>query len=799
MTSAFDPKEYEQRVVRPLRGRTGRLPDDLVTRYAVELEFSDEDLAARLTQVRAHWNKAVSSVSKSSFLRRVYQALLSADEELRREHGDDMLRISWWREHERSRAGARKQRTDELVAMLREEFGDLGLITAGQLEAIRESFGRLGPEDVDRALETAGVRQSTPVALPRASGLGRTLYRRLHDLLAETGVAAGIPELLHGELRDLRLLDEFASTPERSAGLTGAAVRQAIDRENRRDGNRAAREALGILDTAVHRDGVDLRELALFHLLDGVRRHHDNRAPTSVLLRELRACQLDETEARNVVVSVLDEDRGDGAEPPDGLSAVHRQLADGLLREAERTAATIADPEQSSSARTSVQQQASRVRELREGARRALVADNEAEARKQLAEAARLAADDEELEAELGRIPPPPVLEVAATPDGSGARVSWRAPAEHGEGTRYRLVRRKDRAPSDSDDGDVVAEDTATVVLDAEPSAAIRLRYAVFAASRGGFWSRPAQTECEVLPPVHDVRLRSRAGVVEASWKVPSDVVAVDVRRLDGAVDDGPVGTVGLTSFRDVRAESDRSCSYVLRARYRREDGSEASSVPVRVESAPAVTPTLPSMTGIDFQRLGDAVVVSWVWPQGVGIAEVVWTAQDDAALDDAAPDDSGRCRITRQEYRSAGGCRLQLGSGTARVRVRGIEDNEGADACSEAVEIVVPATAPRVRYTVVRRKALFGPRTARFTFTANRRTPECTVLVVASEGRTMPQRRGEGQVLHRFCRQLRAEEPVELTVELPKLRRPYWLRCFTEEPSAVGLVDPPTAQLKAV
>jgi hypothetical protein len=62
-----------------------------------------------------------------------------------------------------------------------------------------------------------------------------------------------------------------------------------------------------------------------------------------------------------------------------------------------------------------------------------------------------------------------------------------------------------------------------------------------------------------------------------------------------------------------------------------------------------------------------------------------------------------------------------------------------------------------------------------------------------------MPQRCGDGQVLHRFCRQLRAEEPVELTVELPKLRRPYWLRCFTEESSAVGLVDPPTAQLKAV
>ena len=45
------------------------------------------------------------------------------------------------------------------------------------------------------------------------------------------------------------------------------------------------------------------------------------------------------------------------------------------------------------------------------------------------------------------------------------------------------------------------------------------------------------------------------------------------------------------------------------------------------------------------------------------------------------------------------------------------------------------------------------------------------------------------------------AAEPVEATVALPKLRRPYWLRCFTDPGTGNGdvrLVDPSTTQLKA-
>ncbi|MGP4021379.1 hypothetical protein ACTWQN_36420, partial [Saccharopolyspora sp. 5N708] len=258
----FDAKAYERDVVRPLRGRGGRLPDDLLTRYAVELGFSDAQLSQRLAQIRSHWNKSAQSTAKSSFTTSVYKAFLREDEELRRVHGDAMSRMAWWRDRDSDRAGASKEQVDELVGMLKVNFGELGMITPGQLEAMRETFGQLAPAEVDRALAAAGVQTAAPLDLPKTSGLPDTLFRRLKALLGDAEVT-GIPELLHGKLDSFKLLTAFDSTPRFPTGLTAKAVQQAIERENRRSGNQPAREALGLLNTAVGKDGVDLRLLSL--------------------------------------------------------------------------------------------------------------------------------------------------------------------------------------------------------------------------------------------------------------------------------------------------------------------------------------------------------------------------------------------------------------------------------------------------------------------------------------------------------------------------------------------------------
>ncbi|MGH3533128.1 MAG: hypothetical protein ACRDQG_00220 [Pseudonocardiaceae bacterium] len=886
----FDFKAYETAVVKPLRRWTGReLPDDLVSRYAIDLGMSDADLTQRLAEVRSHWNMGAQSAGKSATTQNLYKAFLRADEELKRAHGAELNKIVWWRQHQQARAGARQGEIDELAQTLRKSFGELGLIASGQLEAtMRATFAALTPDEAAQALAKAGVSVSTPTELPKSSGVQKTVYDRLRTLLADAQVAT-VAELLHGELTSFEILESFRATPGQPNGLTAQAVDSATARENKRSGNQAAREALGILSRAA-KTGVDLRALTLFHLLDNVREHHGHGAPPSALLKQLLQVGLDPAQARQAVFSVLNEA---AAGPATGLGAIKELLEEGRLIAAQQALATIADPEDAAAAKEQVQRHAEQVRRLRDGAHESLRTGNEADALHQLRQAATLACDDESLAAELRRIPPPPVLEVSAQPEGVGVRVSWRAATSHGEDTRYRVVRREERVPADPDDGAVVRGEGTTVRIDPKAPAGRLVGYAVFAATDGGAWSRPAAVAIEVLPPVHNVQLTAQENVVEGRWQVHPEVLAVDVRRGAGA-SAAVVRTAGKTAFRDRDVAEDADHVYTFVARYRRSDGTEARSaavvvrttsrgqalpvsaltlaavpaeqgsrialtwrrpgsaeVTVRRASAPcpwefgtvlplatvagygeelsgfpaedgqwrSLTADVPAgrfwyvpftlgpsgavcgqeaqlgialpVTGLRHQRLGPEVVLAWSWPEQAGTVEVGWRT----------PIDSGRHRLTRQQYLDAGGCRIRCGTGQVDVQVRSVVAAEGGDCLSAAAELIVPDLPPAVSYTVdMTRRPLIGGGTVRVRLSTNQPVGRAVVLVVVAPGRVMPRRPADGRVILRSPQKLVVGHEVELTTELPRLRKPYWVRCFLEENGGAAvaqLIDPPTKQLK--
>lgn len=886
----FDPKAYDAAVVRPLRRWTGReLPDDLVARYAVDLGMSDAQLAQRLAEVRSHWNKGAQSTGKSAMTQNLYKAFLRADEELKRTHGAELDKIDWWRRHQQARAGARQGEIDELALTLRQSFGELGLISAGQLEAtMRATFAALAPDEAAQALDKAGVSVSTPTDLPKSSGLQHTVYHTLRTRLADARVAT-IGELLHGELTGFAILESFRCTPGQPEGLTGKAVDSATARENKRSGNQAAREALGILSRAA-KDGVDLRELTLFHLLDNVREHHGQGAPPSALLKQLLQVRLDPAEARQAVFSVLNETT---TTPATGLAVIKELLEGGRLVAAQQALATIADPQDAIAAKEQVQRHADQVRQLRDRGHESLRTGNEADALHQLRQAAALATDDENLAAELRRIPPPPVLWVSAQPEGIGVRVSWRAPASHGEDTRYRVVRREGRVPADPDDGAVVGGDAATVLVDPKAPAGQLVGYAVFA-TEGDVWSRPAGVAIEVLPPVYNVQLTAEQGTVEGRWQVHPHVLAVEVRRGTGTAG-AAVHTASKTMFRDSDVADSADHVYTLIACYRRSDGSEARSaavvarttsrgqalpvsaltlsavpaergsriaitwrqpvnteVTVRRASAPGtwefgtvvplaavagygeevsgfpaedgewrtLTADVPAghfwyvpftlgpsgavcgqeaqlgialpVTGLRHQRLGPEVVLSWLWPEQGGTAEVCWST----------PTDSGRYRLTRQQYLDGGGCRIRAGAGQVDVQVRSVVASESGECLSAAAELTVANLPPAVSYTVdMARRPLIGGGTVRVRLTANQPVGSAVVLLVVAPGVVMPRRPTDGQVVLRSQQDLVAGHEVELTAELPRLRKPYWVRCFLEDNggnrASTQLIDPPTRQLK--
>ncbi|MFG1641281.1 hypothetical protein ACGFMK_13420 [Amycolatopsis sp. NPDC049252] len=871
----FDPKAYEQAVVKPLRGWSGReLPDDLLARYAVDLGMADHEVERRLREVRSRWNKGLSS---PGHVQKVYRAFLKADEQLQETHGAKLTRIEWWREYATARQGANQQRIEDLAKTLAQNFGVLGLIAPGQLDAtVRATYASLAPGEVDEALVKAGVTRGTPLELPKSSGLVDTTYRHLVDHLVDAGCAS-VVELLLGERKPFHLLDEKAA-----ADVSGTAVAKAVDRENRRAGNQGARQALGILTTAA-KDGSDLRKLALFHLLDEVRKQHGQGVPTSAVLKQLLATGWEPAEGRLAVFSVLNES---ATAPAGNLASVRELLEEGRLAAAEQLVASIAGADDAAAAVALVDRQRTRVRELVGAAREALRTGAESDAGHQLRQAVALAADDEELRAELRRVPPEPVLAVTVQEDRAGVRVSWRQATSHDDTIQYRVVRRPARTPADVDDGVAIdAEAGRTVLFDPQVPAATPVGYAVFAAVAGGAWSRPAGAVVEVVPGVGDVQLSFSDGAVEGRWSLHPEAVGVDVRRGDGVA----IKTVTRTQFRDKTVPEGTEQVYTLVARYRHADGSETGSAPVRARTTttgrpmpvralslrPAesgatqvvlgwksqpdtevvirraahpcpwefgalvdpvalagygeevagsrderdgwqlLTADVPTgrfhyvaftmgpdgairghddslgialpVSGVSGSRLGDEVLLAWEWPEQVGTADVRWRTAND----------SGSQLITRQQYRTGGGCRVRCGAGGVTVKVRTKVLTEGGECTSPDVEVVVPDRPPTVRYAVdMSRRPVFGGGTVKVRISADQEIARCQVVLVVAEGPVMPRRPGDGIELARGERALAADREVELTAQLPRLRKPYWVRCFVDT-EGVRVVDPSINQLK--
>jgi hypothetical protein len=191
--------------------------------------------------------------------------------------------------------------------------------------------------------------------------------------------------------------------------------------------------------------------------------------------------------------------------------------------------------------------------------------------------------------------------------------------------------------------------------------------------------------------------------------------------------------------------------------------------------------------------RFGDDIRVTWEWPREVGAADLTW--------------DGGGRRITRQQYREEGGCRLRDLPAVTRVEAGpvvpgGDRDGDGAgEMVPLTTAVEVQRRPPKLRYELRRRgHRLVGGVRCTVTVSTTDTPGEVTLLLVAVPGDVMPQRAGsDGVELVRTVIRVRPGEPVTLPgIAVPShVRKPYWLRCFLAQPAGALLVDPPVSQLK--
>lgn len=889
--ASFDSRAYEDQVLKPLRRRLPHLPDDLLTRYAVERTMDRDALRERTGSVLRLWNKAAMKAGPTGL---VCQQLLREHEELTRNGNVDLTNPQWWRAWEKTRQQQLGSRITDLAELLRASHGELGVITQNQLRVAAAAHPTLGDAEIDQASRTARLRIVEPVELPTVAGM-RGRLESLNTTLLAAGIDS-IPRLLFPDLSTFGLLGGFTVTPppaDRDAALSQEVAQmraEDLDKVPDSPATRAQRETVGILVSEA-KGGSDLTALALFHVLQEVRDKRADGAQPRTLFTLLTRGGMRSDDAGRIVVSVL-------AEPSvrrDPLAAVTDLLAGGKLLAAQQLATTLPGP-QGETAREAVQRQREQVENLRRSAAADLRAGRDEQAGARLREALRLAHDLPELAQELATVPAAPVVAVTASAEGVGVHIAWRPAPEHGEETTFRVVRGEGREPLDADDGREIPVRSRCSTDDEAPPVGRRVHYAVFARTGSGQWSRPARATAQVVPPVTDVVIEGASNVVTGRWRVHPDVAAVEVRRTTGVPEDPedpgkpmdePVAVERNRAFRDETAVDGVQYFYTLLAHYPPAGGGGAlRSAPVvvrgatRPEARPVtaltVTPaagaglavrlswsqrpgseivirrsprpcpweygqvvTLAELAGygaeldgastargesmtlvapvppgrsycvpftlgpdgavrgqdavVDLvdpvrrlraQRFGGDVRVTWRWPDQVSAVDVRWAG--------------GTRRITLQQYRDEGGCQLRDVPGVSRVEVGAVMLGESGESRSSMTSVAIEERPPQLTYQLRRRgHRLMGGVRCVVTLSGAQPVPGVTLIIVAAAGHAMPTSPEAGVELLRQPVVVDPAAPVVLEAPVPRLRKPYWLRCFLAEPAPALLVDPPVGQLK--
>jgi len=879
----FDPRAYEAQVLKPLRKRLPHLPDELLTRYAVDLTMDSAALRGRIDSVVRLWNKAAMKAGPTGL---VCQQLLRKHAELQRGGNADLTSPQWWRTRESARHQQLDSDIEDIVALLESSHGELGVITHNQLRAAAAAHPTLGDAEIEQVCMTAGLQIVEPVELPSAAGM-RGRLESLNTKLLAAGVDS-IPRLLFPDLSTFGLLGGFTVTPlpaDRDAALSQRVAEKRgedLDKAPDSPAIRANREAVGILVSEAN-SGADLTALALFHLLQEIRAKRADGAQPRTLLRLLTRSGLQTTDAGRIVVSVL-------AEPGvrrDSLATVAELLARGKLVAAQLATTTLAGP-QGETAREAVARQREQVASLRRAAAEDLHAGRDEQARARLREALGLACDLPELTEQLTAVPAAPVLAVTADADGCGVHIAWRPAPDHSDATTFRVVRREGRKPAGADDGREIPIRSGHSTADEAPPVGRRVHYAAFARTAGGQWSRPAYATAQIVPPVTDVVVEGGSNVVTGRWRVHPDVAAVEVHRTVGVPRDRgqPVAVDCNRAFCDETAVDGvayfytlvacypdpggigalRSAPAVVRGATRPEPrpvaltatpttgaglmarlswsqrpGSEivvrSSPQPCPWEYGQVVAPAELAGYGVELdgtrtakgesmtliapvppgrsycvpftlgahgavrgrdavvalaepvrrlraQRFGDDVRVTWLWPDKVSAADVRWAG--------------GRQRITVQQYRDEGGCQLRGFLGAPRVEVGAVMLGESGESRSAMMSVVVEERPPPLTYQLRRRGYhLISGVTCVVTLSGAEPLSGVTVIIVAATGHSMPLSPESGVELLRRPVVIDPAVPVVLEVPVPRLTKPYWLRCFLAEPAPALLVDPPVGQLK--
>jgi hypothetical protein len=570
----FDEASYVQDFIKKQR-RASVLPDDLMARYAITLPATDTEIAAQLKAVRAYWNKTYLGKSTAA---QVASMCRAEDERLRAEHGQAMEKRAWWEKQRAARQSAAEASIARLADELRQGYGQLGVVTGGIVEKFAAKLGLSAPQAA-QGVERAGLTLVTGISLPESEPI--PAFTALLKSMSECGVTS-VPELVHPGAGAFRIVERYVCLADPGKRLDVVAVEaQSTEAEKRGISatDNARRNALKILRKAL-KDGVDLRDLALYHLVTFARESAQLSAGLAV--DELHKTGLDRTEAAIIAVMLTEQNSSAGTA---GVGEVQNLLKTGRLREASQAARSL--PENSGHSADAIQLVAEakkRLDALLAQAAAAAEIPDEIQAAKLLKDAAQISMED--ADEALAAIPLPPPTGLRAVCDGAAVKLFWRPAAGYDGETVYVVCRTGQRPPAAATDGEVVFRDRGDACTDTQAPVARVVQYGVFALSAGRPSSRPATVPVILLPPVAQLEADVGPATIALHWSAHPDAHEVRVTRTAPG---GPAVKVPVTgSGCHVHSLTEGQAQHFeVTAIYRGLDGTEMASAAGQINATP--------------------------------------------------------------------------------------------------------------------------------------------------------------------------------------------------------------------
>ena len=282
-----------------------------------------------------------------------------------------------------------------------------------------------------QAVKQAGLTLVDGVTLPESEPI--PAFEALLKNMSACAVGS-VPDLVHPGSGPFSLIERYTCTGDPAKRLDVMAVDEQIREADKRaisTTENAHREALKILRKAC-KDGVDLRDVALYHLVTIAREY----VPLSMSMAaaQLQKAGLERHDAAVIAVVLADQN---SASSVAGLAKVRDLLTSGRLNEARQTALTLpTDSPNREQAVKDVEEARNRLDALLAEARRALEVPDEVHAAALLREAAVISTED--AEEALAAVPPRPAGgDCARSSDGSTVKLFWQPAPGHDDATTY--------------------------------------------------------------------------------------------------------------------------------------------------------------------------------------------------------------------------------------------------------------------------------------------------------------------------------------------------------------------------